>query len=99
MSQCSALDAILRMHSFECDDCEIACSGAVATCKTIDLRRKMAQFDTFKGVASQKEKKIGRRALNLSRFFRGTIFASPLAALTISSPETQRVSPKQGRAT
>jgi hypothetical protein len=83
----------------KCGDCGIACSGEIATCKTRDLYGKMAEFETFKDAASQKEKKFEYRAFNLSRFFRGTIFAHGIAALTISSPETQRMSPSKGRAT
>ena len=50
-------------------------------------------------LGSQKEKKIDAGALDLSRFFRGTSFALEIIALTISSPETQRLSPSKGRAT
>jgi hypothetical protein len=59
----------------------------------------MAQFDPSSYTSSQKEKKIDNRLLDLSRFFPGTSFASPVVALTISSPETQRLSPSKGRAT
>jgi hypothetical protein len=48
---------------------------------------------------SHKEKKIDHGIEDLSRFFEGTSFASVKAALTISSPETQRLSPSKGRAT
>jgi hypothetical protein len=59
----------------------------------------MAQFDTSSRTPSQKEKKIDNALLDLSRLFPGTSFAHTETALTISSPETQRLSPSKGRAT
>ncbi|MGC2303431.1 hypothetical protein [Candidatus Binatus sp.] len=59
----------------------------------------MAQIETSGHNPSQKEKKIDHGLMDLSRFFPGTSFASPVSALTISSPETQRLSPSKGRAT
>jgi hypothetical protein len=48
---------------------------------------------------SHKEKKIDHDIEDFSRLFEGTSFASLIIALTISSPETQRLSPSKGRAT
>ena len=77
----------------------IACGGEIATCKTCDLYRKMAQFETFIDAASQKEKKIGRRVLEfISIFSRHNLCFSFWCADNLL-PRDQRVSPKQGRAT
>jgi len=59
----------------------------------------MAQIGTFGDNPSQKEKKIIPALTDPSRLFPGTNFAVAMDALTISSPETQRLSPSKGRAT
>jgi hypothetical protein len=87
------------MHLSKCEHCEIASGAALASCKTRNFRVNVADFDALDDSTSQKEKKIFGLTLNLSRLFRGTVFASVESALTISSPETQRLSPSQGRAT
>jgi hypothetical protein len=66
----------------------------LATCKTRDFREKVDEFGILAGDASQKEKKWSDDALILSRFFRGTMFASFPLALTISSPETNSACPQ-----
>ena len=58
------------------------------------LPRKVVEFGTFGCSESQKEKKSDGDALNLPRFFQGTMFASIPVALTISSPETNSVDPQ-----
>ena len=74
--RCSPDDAIREMHLSKCEHRGIASGAAVATCKTRDFRENVADFDAPDGSPSQKEKKIFCLTLNLSRLFRGTMFAS-----------------------
>lgn len=86
-----------RRRRFE--HCEIVSSVEVATCKIGDFPEKWPISRLPRHLGSQNEKKIDAGAQDLSRFFDGTSFALESLALTISSPETQRVSPSKGRAT
>lgn len=72
----------------------VALSGESAICKTRDFGRKSDQIRDFRMFRVAKREKNSRRCLEFARFFRGTIFALPSVALTISSPETNSACPQ-----
>ena len=95
----TAPDAVIGQHSAGCERFHVASGVQIATCKTDDFPEKWPNSTPSACPGSQKEKKISDAMQDSSRFFRGTSFALVTVALTISSPETQRLSPSKGRAT
>ena len=95
----TAPHAVIMRQSARCENCRVASSVEIATCKSDDFPEKWPNSTPTAYLGSQKEKKISSAVQDSSRFFRGTSFALVSVALTISSPETQRLSPSKGRAT